>query len=259
MFSLISKINNDALVNDNGIPKLVTNIGTGAQVTVRRVDQCSNEGLDLDFSVFQQLDTDGTGYAPAHLIVNYQFVDFCDNPLFSIIEQVTNIGTGAQVTARIVDQCSNGGLDLDFSVFQQLDIDGTRYAQGHLIVNYQFVDFGDNPLFSIIEQPKRSSFDAFKLGFELGGAIWNSQILHFRSSGESNARAWNLSIQLSQLNGHYLLTVLASARPCTLFYCITVLQAFGNLGLLAGYGAKPIGSGLGRDIDPPPPILSYGS
>ena len=55
--------------------------------------------------------------------------------------------------------------------------------------------------------------------------------------------------RLSQLNGHYLFTVLASARPCTLFYCITVLQAFGNLGLLAGYGAKPIGPGLGRDKD----------
>ena len=53
--------------------------------------------------------------------------------------------------------------------------------------------------------------------------------------------------RLSQLNGHYLITVLASARPCTLFYCITVKQAFGNLGLLAGYGAKPIGPGLGRD------------
>ena len=53
--------------------------------------------------------------------------------------------------------------------------------------------------------------------------------------------------RLSQLHGHYLFTVLASARPCTLFYCITVKQAFGNLGLLAGYGAKPIGPGLGRD------------
>ena len=29
--------------------------------------------------------------------------------------------------------------------------------------------------------------------------------------------------------------------------CITVQQAFGSLGLLAGYGAKPIGAGLGRD------------
>ena len=56
-----------------------------------------------------------------------------------------------------------------------------------------------------------------------------------------------LAYRLSQLIGHCLITVLASARPCTLFYCITVKQAFGNLGLLAGYGAKPIGPGLGRD------------
>lgn len=35
--------------------------------------------------------------------------------------------------------------------------------------------------------------------------------------------------------------------PCTLFYGITVKQAFDNLGLLTGYGAKPIGAGLGRD------------
>ena len=43
--------------------------------------------------------------------------------------------------------------------------------------------------------PKGIGFDAFELGFELGGAIWNYQILHFRSSGESGARAWNPSIQ----------------------------------------------------------------
>ncbi|XP_039115138.1 pathogenesis-related protein PR-4 [Dioscorea cayenensis subsp. rotundata] len=57
---------------------------------------------------------------------------------------VTNTKTNAQVTVRIVDQCSNGGLDLDWSVFQQIDTDGSGYAQGHLIVNYQFVDCGDN-------------------------------------------------------------------------------------------------------------------
>ena len=53
--------------------------------------------------------------------------------------------------------------------------------------------------------------------------------------------------RLSQLIGHCFFTVLASARPCTLFYCATVKLVFGNLGLLVGYGAKPIGSGLGRD------------
>ncbi|RVW38170.1 Pathogenesis-related protein PR-4B [Vitis vinifera] len=48
--------------------------------------------------------------------------------------QVTNTATGTQATVRIVDQCSNGGLDLDAGVFNQLDTNGVGYAQGHLIV-----------------------------------------------------------------------------------------------------------------------------
>ncbi|KAK7269198.1 hypothetical protein RIF29_21916 [Crotalaria pallida] len=57
--------------------------------------------------------------------------------------RVTNTRTGGQQTVRIVDQCSNGGLDLDVGVFQNLDSDGNGYAQGHLIVDYNFVDCGD--------------------------------------------------------------------------------------------------------------------
>ena len=60
-----------------------------------------------------------------------------------VLMQVTNTGTGAQVTVRIVDQCSNGGLDLDVNVFNQIDTDKKGYAQGHLIVNYEFVNCGD--------------------------------------------------------------------------------------------------------------------
>ncbi|KAB1202831.1 Wound-induced protein WIN2 [Morella rubra] len=56
---------------------------------------------------------------------------------------VTNIGTGVEATVRIVDQCSNGGLDLDAGVFRKLDTDGRGNAQGHLMVNYQFVNCGD--------------------------------------------------------------------------------------------------------------------
>ncbi|KAL9261035.1 Pro-hevein-like protein [Drosera capensis] len=56
---------------------------------------------------------------------------------------VTNTATGAQATVRIVDQCSNGGLDLDVNVFNQIDTNGQGYAQGHLTVNYQFVNCGD--------------------------------------------------------------------------------------------------------------------
>ncbi|XP_027352152.1 pathogenesis-related protein PR-4-like [Abrus precatorius] len=57
--------------------------------------------------------------------------------------RVTNTRTNAQQTVRIVDQCSNGGLDLDIGVFQKLDTDGNGNAQGHLTVNYDFVDCGD--------------------------------------------------------------------------------------------------------------------
>ncbi|CAD6253366.1 unnamed protein product [Miscanthus lutarioriparius] len=54
--------------------------------------------------------------------------------------RVTNRGTGAVTTARIVDQCSNGGLDLDFeTVFKKIDTDGRGYQMGHLDVDYQFV------------------------------------------------------------------------------------------------------------------------
>ncbi|XP_057998345.1 pathogenesis-related protein PR-4-like [Hevea brasiliensis] len=56
---------------------------------------------------------------------------------------VTNIGTGANVTVRIVDQCSNGGLDLDVGVFRRIDTDGKGYSRGSLTVNYQLVDCGN--------------------------------------------------------------------------------------------------------------------
>ncbi|KMT13623.1 hypothetical protein BVRB_4g082240 [Beta vulgaris subsp. vulgaris] len=54
--------------------------------------------------------------------------------------RVTNIATGAQIIVRIVDQCSNGGLDLDVNVFDQIDTNGQGHAQGHLRVNYQFIN-----------------------------------------------------------------------------------------------------------------------
>jgi hypothetical protein len=58
---------------------------------------------------------------------------------------VTNQGTGAAITARIVDQCSNGGLDLDYdTVFSKIDTNGAGINAGHLTVTYQFVDCGDN-------------------------------------------------------------------------------------------------------------------
>ncbi|KAK2402859.1 pathogenesis-related protein PR-4 [Trifolium repens] len=56
---------------------------------------------------------------------------------------VTNTATGAQTIVRIVDQCSNGGLDLDVNVFNQIDTDGQGYQNGHLTVNYSFVSCND--------------------------------------------------------------------------------------------------------------------
>ncbi|GLT95162.1 hypothetical protein SLE2022_128590 [Rubroshorea leprosula] len=56
---------------------------------------------------------------------------------------VTNTATGAQATVRIIDQCSNGGLDLDANVFNQIDTNGSGRAQGYLTVNYKFVNCGD--------------------------------------------------------------------------------------------------------------------
>lgn len=58
--------------------------------------------------------------------------------------RVTNRRTRAQTTVRIVDQCSNGGLDLDINVFRQIDTDGVGWQQGHLYVDYEFVNCGDN-------------------------------------------------------------------------------------------------------------------
>ncbi|GJN25238.1 hypothetical protein PR202_gb13038 [Eleusine coracana subsp. coracana] len=55
--------------------------------------------------------------------------------------KVTNRGTGASIVARIVDQCSNGGLDLDYeTVFKKIDTNGQGYQMGHLQVDYQFVN-----------------------------------------------------------------------------------------------------------------------
>ena len=59
------------------------------------------------------------------------------------VVKVTNTRTGAQAKVRIVDQCGNGGLDLEAGVFKQIDTDGNGYAQGHLMVNYMFVNCGD--------------------------------------------------------------------------------------------------------------------
>ncbi|KAJ0079590.1 hypothetical protein Patl1_23284 [Pistacia atlantica] len=57
--------------------------------------------------------------------------------------RITRTGTTGEATVRIVDECSNGGLQLDDAAFQQLDTDGNGQAKGHLSVNYQFVNCED--------------------------------------------------------------------------------------------------------------------
>ena len=47
--------------------------------------------------------------------------------------QVTNIGIGAQATVRIIDQCSNGGLDLDVGVFRKLDTGDSTSPGGRVL------------------------------------------------------------------------------------------------------------------------------
>jgi len=60
-----------------------------------------------------------------------------------VLCQVRNTGTGAEATVRIVDQCANGGLDLDVNVFRRLDTNGVGNQQGHLTVNYRFINCAD--------------------------------------------------------------------------------------------------------------------
>ena len=55
------------------------------------------------------------------------------------------------------------------------------------------------------------------------------------------------TFRMSQLIGHILFTVLASASPLLCITVSTIKQVFDNRGLLASYGAKLIGAGLGRD------------
>ncbi|KAK3118870.1 hypothetical protein QOZ80_9BG0709810 [Eleusine coracana subsp. coracana] len=58
--------------------------------------------------------------------------------------KVTNTATGDEITVRIVDQCGNGGLDLDYdTAFSVIDTDRQGYENGHLIVDYEFVDCED--------------------------------------------------------------------------------------------------------------------
>ncbi|KAK8261704.1 hypothetical protein V6Z11_D13G206800, partial [Gossypium hirsutum] len=78
----------------------------------------------------------------------YGWTAFCgavspqDQAACSRCSRVTNSGSGTQATVRIVDKCSNGGLDLDVNVFNKLDKNRNGNARGHLTVRYDFVKCG---------------------------------------------------------------------------------------------------------------------
>ena len=71
-----------------------------------------------------------------------------------------------------------------------------------------------------------------------------------------NVYTYEKSFSIQTVTAHWtsFITVLVSASPCTLYYYFTIKQAFGNLGLLAGYGAKPIGAGLSCNTGPEAPL-----
>ncbi|KAJ4719564.1 pathogenesis-related protein PR-4-like [Melia azedarach] len=81
------------------------------------------------------------GQSASNVRATYDFYDPEQNGWnLNACSRVTNKATGAQATVRIVDQCSNGGLDLDAGEFRRLDTNGRGNAQDHLMVNYQFVN-----------------------------------------------------------------------------------------------------------------------
>ncbi|KAM0944057.1 putative Barwin domain, RlpA-like domain superfamily protein [Dioscorea sansibarensis] len=78
--------------------------------------------------------------------MGYGWTAFC-GPVGSTVQascglclKVTNTAAGASIIARIVDECSNGGLYLDQGVFAKIGIDLSGHYNGHLTVHYQFIN-----------------------------------------------------------------------------------------------------------------------
>ncbi|CAB4285637.1 unnamed protein product [Prunus armeniaca] len=88
---------------------------------------------------------------------------------------VTNVRTGTQAKVRIVDQCSNGGLDLDQGVFKRLDTDGQGYAQGHLRVTN--VRAGAQATVRIVDECSTG-------GLALGDGVFKRLDTHGKGSGQ---------------------------------------------------------------------------
>ncbi|XVF31111.1 hypothetical protein REPUB_Repub16aG0117500 [Reevesia pubescens] len=74
-----------------------------------------------------------------------QITLFSDRLLSWLQLLVTNTESKAEEIVRIVDACGAGGLELDLkTAFNTIDTDGNGITQGHLIVDYEFVDCGDS-------------------------------------------------------------------------------------------------------------------
>jgi hypothetical protein len=52
---------------------------------------------------------------------------------------ITNPSTGQSVKVRVMDQCGNGGLDMDPVAFNAIDGDNNGYLDGHMRTEIQFV------------------------------------------------------------------------------------------------------------------------
>ncbi|XP_039064027.1 pro-hevein-like [Hibiscus syriacus] len=60
------------------------------------------------------------------------------------LTKVSNTANGKSVTVRVLDTCTRPSLDLDYPAFSEIMDDKGR-QDGHLTVNYEFVDCGDDP------------------------------------------------------------------------------------------------------------------
>ncbi|CAO2837089.1 unnamed protein product [Amaranthus hypochondriacus] len=132
-------------------------IGTAAQSAsnVRATYHIYNpRNIDWDFNIAGVYCSTWDAKKPVSWRKKYAWTAFCgpvgpqEQASCGKCLLVTNRRTGDKAIVRIVDKCGFSGLDLEFSVFKQIDTDGDGYAKGHLQVNYQFVNCNDNDVVS---------------------------------------------------------------------------------------------------------------
>ncbi|XVE89895.1 hypothetical protein DITRI_Ditri20bG0032200 [Diplodiscus trichospermus] len=90
---------------------------------------------------------------------------------------VTNTDTEAKETVRIVDECGSGGLELDLeTAFKPIDTDGKGFAQGHLVVDYEFVDCDAPP--APPAGPSDSNVTAYWTDYNVTKNNWDLNAAH---------------------------------------------------------------------------------